>query len=112
MHEDYLRPQENGSRSDCDFVTIKGGNLSLTVAAEKTFSFHASEFTQEELTNKAHNYELAPSGFTEFCVDYRQNGMGSESCGPDLRKEYMFEEEEFKFEFRLMPRSAYTGSMN
>ncbi len=70
MHEDYLRPQENGSRSDCDFVTIEGGDLSLSVAADKTFSFHASEYTQEELTEKAHNYELIPSGYTEFCVDY------------------------------------------
>lgn len=103
MHEDYLRPQENGSRSDCDFVTIEGGDLSLSVAADKTFSFHASEYTQEELTEKAHNYELIPSGYTEFCVDYKQNGIGSESCGPELRKEYMFVEEEFTFEFTLIP---------
>ena len=103
MHEDYLRPQENGSRSDCDFVTIEGGDLSLSVAADKTFSFHASEYTQEELTEKAHNYELIPSGYTEFCVDYKQNGIGSESCGPELRKEYMFVEEEFTFEFTLVP---------
>ena len=105
MHEDYLRPQENGSRSDCDFVTIEGGDLSLSVVADKTFSFHASEYTQEELTEKAHNYELIPSGYTEFCVDYRQNGIGSESCGPELRKEYMFVEEEFTFEFTLVPGS-------
>ena len=103
MHEDYLRPQENGSRSDCDFVTIEDGDFSLSVAADKTFSFHASEYTQEELTEKAHNYELIPSGYTEFCVDYKQNGIGSESCGPELRKEYMFVEEEFTFEFTLVP---------
>lgn len=105
MHEDYLRPQENGSRSDCDFVTIEGEDFSLSVAADKTFSFHASEYTQEELTEKAHNYELIPSGYTEFCVDYRQNGIGSESCGPELRKEFMFVEEEFTFEFKLVPGS-------
>ncbi|MDK2968682.1 glycoside hydrolase family 2 TIM barrel-domain containing protein [Lacrimispora sp.] len=111
MHEDYLKPQENGSRSDCDFVTIGGSNLSLTVAADKAFSFHASEYTQEELTEIAHNYELNPSGFTEFCVDYRQNGIGSESCGPELRKEYMFEEEEFTFEFIMVPGSKRIGSV-
>lgn len=103
MHEDYLRPQENGSRSDCDFVTVKGVRTSLTAAAEKTFSFQASLYTQEELTKKAHNYELVPSGLTVLCLDYRQNGLGSESCGPELRKEYMFDEEEFTFEVRLVP---------
>ena len=103
LHEDYLRPQENGSRSDVDFVTIEGGALSLTIASDQTFSFHASPYTQEELTAKAHNYELIPAGMTEFCLDYRQNGIGSESCGPDLRGKYEFEENEFQFGFRLVP---------
>ncbi|HCD43477.1 MAG TPA: beta-galactosidase [Lachnoclostridium sp.] len=103
MHEDYLRPQENGSRSDCDFVTINGGGVSLSAVSERAFSFNASVYTQEELTEKAHNYELTPSGFTVLCLDYRQDGIGSASCGPDLRKEYRFDEERFIFEVKLVP---------
>ncbi len=106
MHEDYLKPQENGSRSDCDFVTVKGGGASLSAASERTFSFNASVYTQEELTDKAHNYELAASGYTVLCLDYRQDGIGSASCGPELRKEYRFDEEEFVFEVRLVPKKA------
>ncbi|GLC80359.1 glycoside hydrolase family 2 TIM barrel-domain containing protein [Lacrimispora brassicae] len=103
MHEDYLRPQENGSRSDCDFVTLQGGGTSLSAASGQKFSFNASVYTQEELTEKAHNYELSPSGHTVLCLDYRQDGIGSASCGPELRKEYRFDEEEFVFEVRLVP---------
>jgi beta-galactosidase len=103
MHEDYLRPQENGSRSDCDFVTINGGGVSLSAVSERPFSFQASVYTQEELTEKAHNYELVPSGFTVLCLDYRQDGIGSASCGPELREEYRFHEEEFVFKMRLVP---------
>lgn len=102
MHEDYLRPQENGSRSDCDFVTVKGGAASLSAVSERTFSFNASVYTQEELTEKSHNYQLVPSGCTVLCLDYRHNGIGSASCGPKLRKEYRFDEEEFTFEVKLM----------
>lgn len=103
MHEDYLRPQENGSRSDCDFVTVKGKRTSLSAVSEKAFSFQASVYTQEELTEKAHNYELTPSGCTVLCLDYRQDGIGSASCGPELLKKYRFDEEEFTFEVRLVP---------
>ncbi len=103
MHEDYLRPQENGSRSDCDFVTINGGGASLSAVSKQAFSFQASVYTQEELTEKAHNYELAPSGYTVLCLDYRQDGIGSASCGPDLLSKYRFNEEEFVFEVRLVP---------
>ena len=108
MHEDYLRPQENGSRGDCDYVTVSGGRNHLSAVSLQPFSFNTSIYTQEELTNKAHNFELAPSGSTVLCLDYRQNGIGSESCGPDLRKEYMFEEEEFTFEIRLVPEKNET----
>lgn len=103
MHEDYLRPQENGSRSDCDFVTVKGRRTSLHAAADQAFSFNASIYTQEELTEKRHNFELVSADSTVLCLDYRQNGIGSESCGPDLRKEYLFEEDEFTFKVRLVP---------
>lgn len=103
MHEDYLKPQENGSRSDCDFVTVKGSRVSLHAASEQAFSFNASIYTQEELTEKKHNFELVPADCTVLCLDYRQNGIGSESCGPDLRKDYMFVEEAFTFKVRLIP---------
>ncbi len=97
MHEDYIMPQENGSRYDCDYVSLSGGGIGITVAANKTFSFNASPYTAEELTNKGHNYELVPSPYTVLCVDYRQNGMGSNSCGPALLPAYRLDEAEMDF---------------
>lgn len=103
MHEDYIRPQENGSHFDCDYVILQGGGAALTVAGEETFSFNASVYTQEELTEKAHNYELEESPYTVLCVDYRQSGIGSNSCGPVLAEQYQLNEEEFRFKVRFVP---------
>ena len=103
MHEDYLRPQENGSHYDCDYVTLHNTDVSLTAASAVPFSFNASVYTEEELTKKAHNYELEESNHTVFCIDYRQNGIGSNSCGPDLLEKYRLDETEFTFAFRLVP---------
>ncbi len=97
MHEDYIRPQENGSHYDCDYVQAVGPEMTVTFAGEKTFSFNASVYTQEELTEKAHNYELRPCGSTVLCVDYRQNGIGSNSCGPALAEAYRLDEQEMDF---------------
>ena len=104
MYEDYIRPQENGSRWNCDYVRLTGPLGGLEVTGEE-FSFNASRFTQEELTNKAHNFELTPCGDTVFCLDYRQNGIGSNSCGPELNPHYAMPAE-FTFEFSLQPLSA------
>ena len=102
MHEDYIRPQENGSRSDCDYVILKGENAAFTAVSSRTFSFSASRYTQEELTEKRHNFELIPCGSTVLCLDYVQNGIGSNSCGPELLPKYRFDEEEFWFSMKLM----------
>lgn len=103
MHEDYIRPQENGSHWDCDYVTAEGEAYGLTAVSCKAFSFNASVYTEEELTSKAHNYELEPCGSCVLCLDYGQNGIGSNSCGPGLGRQYRLDEREFCFEIKLVP---------
>ena len=83
QHEDYLKPQENGSHWDCEQLRLTGPEGALTVTGS-SFSFSASPYTQEELTEKRHNYELRPCGDTVLCVDAAMSGVGSNSCGPQL----------------------------
>lgn len=103
LHEDYIRPQENGSHADCDYVQLSEDRFGLAAAAEQPFSFNASVYTQEELEIKTHNYELEPSGSTVLCLDRAQNGIGSNSCGPEVREQYRFDEETFAFAVKLVP---------
>ena len=104
MHEDYLKPQENSSHWGCRYVTLTDGAYSLTASSETPFSMNVSSYTQEELAEKKHNYELTKCGQTVFCLDYKMSGVGSNSCGPELLPQYRLEEEEFAFRFTLMPQ--------
>ena len=104
MHEDYLKPQENSSHGGCRYVTLTDGAYSLTASSETSFSMNVSPYTQEELAEKKHNYELTKCGQTVFCLDYKMSGVGSNSCGPELLPQYRLEEEEFAFRFTLMPQ--------
>ena len=101
LFEDYIFPQENGSHWDTDFVTVAGRDLALSAVSSVPFSFNASRYTQEELTAKAHNYELVPSEYIVLCIDYKQDGIGSNSCGPEPEEQYRFTENEFDFSFGL-----------
>lgn len=101
LHEDYLKPQENGSHCGCSYVVIGDGEHTLTATSKKEFSFNASIYTQEELTEKMHNFELQPSGCTVLCLDYAQNGIGSDSCGQDLLPQYRLLLEDDVFEMKL-----------
>jgi len=103
LHEDYIRPQENGSHYDCDYVEIANGQFGFAVAAEKTFSFNASAYTQEELEQSAHNFELEESDSTVLCIDYALNGIGSNSCGPVVMDQYRFDDVAFDFCIKMIP---------
>ncbi len=103
LHEDYIRPQENGSHYDCEYVELNNSRYGIVVSAENAFSFNASYYTQEELEEKTHNYELIESDSVVFCVDYALNGIGSNSCGPVVLDQYRFDDVLFRFQFTLIP---------
>ena len=103
LHEDYIRPQENGSHYDCEYVELNNSRYGIVVSAENAFSFNASYYTQEELEKKTHNYELTESDSVVFCVDYALNGIGSNSCGPVVLDQYRFDDVLFRFQFTLIP---------
>lgn len=103
MHEDYIRPQENGSHFDCDYVEASDTQYGITAVCEQPFSFNASIYTQEELERAAHSYELMEADSTVLCIDYALNGIGSNSCGPEVLEQYRFDDTAFRFQFELIP---------
>lgn len=104
MHEDYIKPQENGSHWGCHYVKLlsKDG-IGLAATNNETFSFNVSRYTQEELTEKQHNFELEESGSTVLCLDYTQSGIGSNSCGPELSEKYRLDYQRFDFNLTFKP---------
>lgn len=97
LHEDYIKPQENGSRYNCHEVQVG----SFHAAGSRPFSFNASHYTVEELAGKAHNYELEQSGHVILHLDYAMSGVGSNSCGPQLLEQYRLNEENMHWEMLL-----------
>ena len=95
QYEPYIRPQENSSHYGCRYVKVEGRKMNLIFTGydvknkcEKNISFNASEYTQEELWSKKHDFELEKSDYTVLCVDYKMAGLGSNSCGPALAPKY------------------------
>lgn len=101
LHEDYIMPQENGSRYGCRHLAIAAPcGRQVQISADQ-FCFNASPYTQEELDRAAHNFELNKSDYTVLCVDYLNSGVGSNSCGPVLLEQYRLDDKKFTFGFTL-----------
>ena len=101
MHEDYIRPQENGSHFGCKHMTVSNGETSIRFTADENFSFNASEYTQEELAEKRHNFELEKCRSSVICVDSQMAGVGSNACGPALAEKYRLPLPEISANFHI-----------
>lgn len=103
-YEPYIMPQENSSHWGCRWAeTYNVSGHGFIFTADAPFSFNASHYTPEQLTKCRHNFELKPEEETTVIIDCRQSGIGSNSCGPRLRKEYSFMEDEFSCRVTIKP---------
>lgn len=103
--ERYIRPQENMAHAETKWLTVSGyvSHGLMILKSDKDFSFNCSHFTPMMLTLTKHDHELKPLKETVVNIDYRHNGIGSNSCGPELFSKYRFEEKQFSFSFRILP---------
>ncbi len=100
MHEDYIRPQENSSHYGCTSAEVIGDTGVLQISGDG-FSFNASEYTQEELAEKRHNYELEKCQYNVICIDSMMAGVGSASCGPALAEKYSIKLPDIHFDVSI-----------
>ena len=101
LHEDYIRPQENGSHFGCKYMLISDGETSVKFTSDNDFSFNASEYTEEELAEKKHNFELEKCGSSVVCIDSQMAGVGSNACGPALAEKYRLPLPEISANFHI-----------
>lgn len=105
MFENYAVPQENGAHCDTEYVYVtdaRGFGLMFERIGD-TFSFNASHYDDHDLDAAKHPYELTRRDETIVHIDYKNNGIGSNSCGPELYKPYRFDERQFTFGISFTP---------
>ncbi|WP_163193481.1 glycoside hydrolase family 2 TIM barrel-domain containing protein [Clostridium thermarum] len=104
MFENYLVPQENGSRYGTQWCIISNElGMGLKFTSDNEFSFNAAHYTPEDLTAAGHPHELKKRKETIVNIDYKMSGVGSNSCGPELLQKYRLDEKEFEFKVNIMP---------
>lgn len=105
--EPYIKPQENMAHVDTVWVEVsdgKGSGMRVIKTEETTeFSFNCSHYTPMQLTETLHHHRLTPLAETVINVDWKQCGLGSNSCGPKLAEEYALKDHFYAYSFRLIP---------
>ena len=101
---DYIRPQECANHYNTVWSSVDNGNYGIAVEnVNNPFDFSAIPYISQELSHYKHNFELPEANKTVVSVDYKNSGVGSGSCGPQLKKSARFNETEFDWSISFVP---------
>lgn len=102
LYTDYVHPQENGNRTDVKWVRfLNQRQLGLMAVADESLDFNAHFYTMEDFEKATHRNKLIKRDFITLRLEYKQNGLGSHSCGQDQLEQYQCKFEDFEFGIRL-----------
>ena len=93
----YIMPQEHGNHAGVRTLSVDG----LTFEADRPFEANVSLYSVLQLDKARHIDEIGESEATYLRIDYRNAGVGSQSCGPELAPEFRITEKQIGFAFRV-----------
>ncbi|MBR7132151.1 MAG: glycoside hydrolase family 2 [Clostridia bacterium] len=94
----YVVPQEHGNHTAVKMLQI--GKLKFV--SNKAFDCNVSNYSSKALTKAMHTNELALDGNTHIRIDYKNSGLGSNSCGHLPADCYKLCEKEISFSFSIV----------
>lgn len=103
---DYIMPQEHGSHCGVRKLSLSGESNQVVFDFPDAVSAQVSVYSQEQLTRTTHNFDLVAEDSVIVCVDHKQNGIGSASCGPLLNRRYAFDALEWTLELIISFRKG------
>lgn len=104
LFTNYVIPQENGNHMGCKWVSMTNDRgMGLLASTEGDFNFSASWYEDKDLDDAKHTCDLVKRDYIVFNVDYKQNALGTNSCGQWQLDKYRAKFKDFKLSFRLTP---------
>ncbi|MBW6502400.1 MAG: DUF4981 domain-containing protein [Bacteroidales bacterium] len=115
----YIRPQENGYKTDTRWLTLTNENgTGLLIAGNPLICFSALRNTHEDFESpgnlaqfrkdaksaNTHTTDVRPGDFVKLNVDYGQMGVGGDdSWGAMIHPQYRLLERNYDYSFRMRP---------
>mgnify|MGYP006282142565 FL=1 len=106
LNYDYVEPQENGYRCDVRWMMLTDGSgTGLRFEGLPEIGFNVWPYTQENLEEARHPYELVKAGNLTVNIDYKQMGVGGDnSWGARPHDEYeLHPDKTYAWRFRIEP---------
>ncbi len=112
----YVRPQENGNKTDVRWVAVTSATAGLLAVGAplleveahhnnpEAFETPGAGFVERDQTINRHVSDITPQPFTWLALDLHQMGVGGDnSWGAQTHDEYRLTAPSYRYAFRLRP---------
>ncbi len=104
--EPYVMPQENGNRTDVRWMKFKdaNGKKVFTITADSLLSMSAWPYTEENINEAKHTYELEDAGFITVNIDLIQMGVGGNDSWSEVSQpleKYQIPAQPYRYSFYI-----------
>ena len=106
MAEQYMKPQSTGGREGLrELVLTNAKGTGIRIETEGQVSFSALPYTDTDLMNAQHMWELQKRPYTVLHLDAWTRGIGNASCGQDVDTLpiYRVPEKPMTYKLRITP---------
>lgn len=103
LYYNYIVPQESGNRSDINWVEFSKGGKSILFTSDTLLNFSARRFSDKVLHLTEHLNQLKHDSVIYVNIDYKQNGLGTATCGPGYLDKYIVFGKPMAFNVRIIP---------
>jgi beta-galactosidase len=111
---DYVRPQENGNRTDVRWIALTDADgAGLLAVGLPHLSVSAWPYTTQDLEAATHTNELPRRDTITLNLDYRQTGVGGDDgWGARPHAEYTLDPKPYAYRFRLRAYAPAMGPLD
>jgi beta-galactosidase len=107
QYELYVRPQENGNKTDVRWAALTNASGSgLMVLLDGTCSVSAHHNTAKDYELARNIHRVKPRSEVVLCVDAAHMGLGGASCGPAPMNPYRLSPGAFQMRYTIRPVKA------
>jgi len=99
----YIRPQENGNKSDVQWVRISNNEGVGLIIEGDALNISTHNYSLENLTKAAHTPDIKKAGEVTLNVDYKTSALGGSSFMYNFLEEYLLKDKEYSYSFWLKP---------
>ncbi|MEP0366403.1 MAG: glycoside hydrolase family 2 TIM barrel-domain containing protein [Cyclobacteriaceae bacterium] len=111
INEPYPMPQERGNLTDVRWMYLHDDASGLLVVADSLLSMSTWRYTEENINNAKHIYELENPGYLTLNIDLIQMGIGgNDSWSPVAAplEKYQIPSGDYNYAFYLVPVNGKT----